>query len=108
MAQMVRAIYQMGIKVVVFGPSLETPFNVPSCLYAHLTSATACTMPLSQGINLAGLAAERAAVTAAGGEYVELQNWFCTSKPAQQSSATSRCGATITTSPRSIRRISVR
>jgi peptidoglycan/LPS O-acetylase OafA/YrhL len=78
MAQMVATIRQMGAKVVVVGPVPKPPFNVPDCLSAHLTDAVACTEPVSTEINDAGMAAERAAVTAAGGIYLDVQPWFCT------------------------------
>jgi peptidoglycan/LPS O-acetylase OafA/YrhL len=78
MAQMVATIRQMGARVVVVGPVPKPPFNVPDCLSAHLGDAVACTEPVSTEINDAGMAAERSAVTAAGGTYVDVQPWFCT------------------------------
>jgi peptidoglycan/LPS O-acetylase OafA/YrhL len=77
MTQMVTQIRQLGAQVMVIGPIPKPPVNVPDCLSAHLTDATACTFPLAQTVNLAGEAAERAAVVTAGGSYVNTQPWFC-------------------------------
>jgi hypothetical protein len=77
MAQVITQIRQLGSKVMVIGPIPKPPTTVPDCLSAHLTDAPACTFPLAQTVNLAGEAAERAAVTAAGGYYVDTQPWFC-------------------------------
>jgi peptidoglycan/LPS O-acetylase OafA/YrhL len=85
-AQMVASIRQMGAKVVVVGPVPKPPFNVPDCLSEHLSNAVACTEPVSTEINDAGMAAERSAVTAAGGIYVDVQPWFCTA---------TRCGVIV-------------
>jgi hypothetical protein len=51
---------------------------VPGCLSAHLTSATACTVPIGVGLNQSGIAAETSAVQDSGGSYVDTQPWFCT------------------------------
>jgi peptidoglycan/LPS O-acetylase OafA/YrhL len=78
MAQMVATIRQMGTKVVVVGPVPKPPFNVPDCLSSHLSNAVACTGAVSTEINDAGMSAERSAVTASGGTYIDVQPWFCT------------------------------
>ena len=65
-------------QVVVFGPVPKPPFDVPGCLSAHLTDATACTVPVDVGLNVPGMAAEMLAVTKSGGTYVDTQPWFCT------------------------------
>ena len=70
-------IRQLGAKVMVIGPIPKPPVSVPVCLSAHLTDATACTFPLAQTVNAAGETAERAAVIAAGGSYVNTEPWFC-------------------------------
>ena len=79
MAQTVRQIRSTGSSVVVIGPVPKPPFDVPTCLSLHLTTAGDCTVALSQAIDLAGAAGERAAVQDAGGEWVSTQPWFCTS-----------------------------
>jgi len=77
LGQMVTRLRALGSRVLVIGPVPKPPFVVPDCLSAHLTSAAACTFPVAQTINEAGEAAERAAVTRAGGSYVNTQPWFC-------------------------------
>jgi peptidoglycan/LPS O-acetylase OafA/YrhL len=76
---MVTDIRRLGPQVLVIGPVPKPPFVVPDCLSIHLTSATACTTPLSVGINDPGMASEEATVTRAGGLYLDVQPWFCTS-----------------------------
>jgi hypothetical protein len=62
----------------VFGPVPKPPFDVPGCLSANLTDATACTVPVHVGLNENGIEAETAEVTSNGGTYVDTQPWFCT------------------------------
>jgi hypothetical protein len=76
---MVTAIRRLGPQVLVIGPVPKPPFIVPDCLSTHLTSATACTTPLSVGVNDPGMASEQATVTSAGGLYLDVQPWFCAS-----------------------------
>ena len=78
LGQEVSAIRQLGAKVMVFGPIPKPPFDVPGCLSANLTDATACTVPLGVGINAGGMAAEKSVVTQNGGSYVDTEPWFCT------------------------------
>jgi peptidoglycan/LPS O-acetylase OafA/YrhL len=80
LAQMVSTIRRLGSKVMVIGPIPKPPALVPDCLSAHLGDAAACTVPLSQGVDAAGMAAERAVVTSAGGSYVDTLPWFCTAQ----------------------------
>jgi hypothetical protein len=77
LTEMITQIRQLGAQVMMIGPIPKPPDTVPDCLSAHLTSATDCTFPLTQTVNLAGEAAERATVIAAGGVYVDTQPWFC-------------------------------
>ena len=79
LGEMVSTIRRMGSKVAVIGPVPKPPVIVPDCLSSHLTSATACTVPVAQAINETGEEAERAAVVGAGGYYINTQPWFCTS-----------------------------
>jgi SGNH domain (fused to AT3 domains) len=51
---------------------------VPTCLSGHLDDATACSPARSDAVNDAGIAAETAATTAAGGQYADLTALFCT------------------------------
>ena len=52
--------------------------DVPDCLAEHLRDATACTTPRAVAVNTAGMAAERRAVLAAGGVYLDVSPWLCT------------------------------
>jgi peptidoglycan/LPS O-acetylase OafA/YrhL len=78
LGQEVAAIRATGAQVMVFGPVPKPPFDVPGCLSANLTNATACTVPVGVGLNEGGIAAETTAVTSNGGTYVDTQPWFCT------------------------------
>jgi hypothetical protein len=80
MSQMVAAIRRMGSKVLVIGPVPKPQTTVYDCLSQHLNDATACTEPVGVVIDEAGLASERATVAAAGGDYVNVQPWFCTAQ----------------------------
>jgi hypothetical protein len=76
--QEVSAIRSLGPQVLMLGPVPKPPFDVPGCLSAHLTSATACTVPIGVGLNQSGIAAETMVVNNNGGSYVDTQPWFCT------------------------------
>ena len=78
MGKEVAAIRSTGAEAMVIGPVPKPPFDVPGCLSAHLTSATACTVPAAIGLNASGIAAEQAVVTANGGTYLDTRPWFCT------------------------------
>ena len=78
MGKEVAAIRSIGAEAMVIGPVPKPPFDVPGCLSAHLTSATACTVPAAIGLNASGIAAEQAVVTANGGTYLDTRPWFCT------------------------------
>jgi peptidoglycan/LPS O-acetylase OafA/YrhL len=77
LGQEVGAIRSTGAQVMVMGPIPKPPFDVPGCLSAHLTDASACTVPLSTGIDSNGMAAERAIVERNGGTYVDTEPWLC-------------------------------
>jgi hypothetical protein len=78
LGQEVSAIRNTGAQVMVLGPVPKPPFDVPGCLSANLTNATACNVPLNVALNKGGIAAETTAVTGNGGTYVDTQPWFCT------------------------------
>jgi peptidoglycan/LPS O-acetylase OafA/YrhL len=79
LAQMVSAVEKLGSKVIVMSPIPKPPVDVADCLSDHLTTATACTMPIPTVIDVSGKAAEKAAVVAAGAFYINAEPWFCTS-----------------------------
>jgi SGNH domain-containing protein len=77
LGQEVSAIRGVGAQVMVLGPVPKPPFDVPGCLSAHLTDATACTVQRSTALDSSGTAAEAAAVQRNGGTYVDTEPWLC-------------------------------
>jgi hypothetical protein len=83
---LIRQLEADGSRVVVLGPVPSPPQDIPDCVSAHLDDVTACDVPDTYGrdgiglvgYDLAGLVAERANVTAAGGFFVNVRRWFCT------------------------------
>jgi peptidoglycan/LPS O-acetylase OafA/YrhL len=78
LTQTVAAIRATGAVVLVLGPIPDPLLTVPTCLSAHLDSATACNPDRARAINAAGIAAEQAATATGGGHYAELTSLFCT------------------------------
>jgi peptidoglycan/LPS O-acetylase OafA/YrhL len=77
LAATVRIIRGYGIPVMVIGPTPKPPSDVPNCLSGHLHDVAACDFPRAAGVNAAGAGAERQAVLAAGGSYLEVAPWIC-------------------------------
>jgi len=75
----VRAVRSTGSRVVVLGPEPHQAGDVPTCLSEHLDNAAACARPVVDAVDRDGIVAERAAVVAAGGDYVDVTPWFCVS-----------------------------
>ncbi|HZM56516.1 MAG TPA: SGNH hydrolase domain-containing protein [Acidimicrobiales bacterium] len=73
-----RAIRRLGPRVLVLDPVPKPPCGVPGCLSVHLPKARAFTVPLDEGIDEAGLAAERGPVAAAGGTCLDTLPCLCT------------------------------
>lgn len=67
-----------GARVVVLGPVPDPHTTVPTCLSGHMNDVGACTPQRSVALNDNGIAAEAAAVRAAGGQYANLDEFFCT------------------------------
>jgi hypothetical protein len=67
-----------GSAVLVLGAIPDPHSTVPTCLSAHLADAGACSPARSVAVNDAGIAAEKAATTAAGGRFADLTPLFCT------------------------------
>ena len=78
LADTVRTVRAAGARVVVLGPTPKPRVDVPDCLAEHLRHAIACTTPRAVAVNAAGLRAERRAVLAAGGAYLDVTPWLCT------------------------------
>ncbi|OBB67198.1 acyltransferase family protein [Mycobacterium sp. 852014-50255_SCH5639931] len=67
-----------GAAVLILGPAPDPRSSVPTCLSAHLADAGACAPARSAAVDDDGIAAERAATTAGGGQYADLTDLFCT------------------------------
>jgi peptidoglycan/LPS O-acetylase OafA/YrhL len=67
-----------GAKVLVLGPVPDPQSVVPICLSGHLDDATACAPSRLDALDERGIAAESAATLAAGGQYADLTDLFCT------------------------------
>ena len=78
LARLVQQLRRTGAQVLVLGPIPNPGMSAPVCLSSHLDDATACSSPRSRAINESGIAAESAATQAAGGQYADLTDLFCT------------------------------
>ena len=67
-----------GAAVLILGPAPDPHSSTPTCLSAHLDDAGACAPARSAAVDDDGIAAERAATTAGGGQYADLTDLFCT------------------------------
>ncbi|WP_322858655.1 acyltransferase family protein [Mycobacterium europaeum] len=74
----VAALRGTGAAVLVLGPASDPRSSVPACLSAHLDDAGACAPARSAAVDDDGIAAERAATMAGGGQYADLTDLFCT------------------------------
>jgi peptidoglycan/LPS O-acetylase OafA/YrhL len=74
----VAQLRRSGASVLVLGPAPDPRSAVPACLSGHLDDATACAPARADAVSRAGVAAEQAAVTGAGGHYADLTDLFCT------------------------------
>ncbi|ORW18372.1 acyltransferase family protein [Mycobacterium palustre] len=77
LGRLVRQLRGTGANVLVLGPLPHLDAAVPNCLSDHLDDATACAPTMSTAFNRTGMAAESAAVKAAGGQYADLTELFC-------------------------------
>lgn len=68
----------MGAAVLVLGGIPDPHATVPACVAEHLDDASACAPARTVAVDDAGIAAERAAATAGGGQYADLTALFCT------------------------------
>jgi peptidoglycan/LPS O-acetylase OafA/YrhL len=74
----VQRLRATGARVLVLGPVADPHSTVPTCVSAHMDNAAACAPARSEGLNDAGIAAEKAATVAGGGQYADLSELFCT------------------------------
>lgn len=80
LSRLVSRLHAMGATVLVLGPIPDPRSTVPICLSGHLDDAQACSPARADAVNDAGIAAEAAATTAAGGHYADLTSLFCTAQ----------------------------
>lgn len=73
----VAQIHATGATVLVLSPVPDPLTSIPTCLSAHLDSASACAPDRTSAINTAGIKAEQAATAAGGGYYADLTSLFC-------------------------------
>jgi len=78
LTRLIQQLRDTGAKVLVLGPAPDPGSVVPVCLTGHLDDAAACSPPRSAAVNQAGIAAESAVTAAAGGQYADLTDLFCT------------------------------
>ena len=76
---LVEQLRGLGSRVLMLGPSPDPTASTPTCLSAHLTDATACAAS-RDAITGPGVAAEKAEVLAAGAQYADLTELFCTTQ----------------------------
>jgi hypothetical protein len=78
LTRLVQQLRGTGAKVLVLGPVPDPHFVVPICLSGYLDDLKACLPQKSTAVNESGIAAESAATKAAGGQYTDLTDLFCT------------------------------
>jgi hypothetical protein len=78
LTRLVSELRGTGAKVLVLGPIPDPRFLVPLCLSANLDDVPACEIRRATSVNASGIAAESAATAAAGGQYSDLTDLFCT------------------------------
>jgi hypothetical protein len=80
LSQLVTRLRSTGAAVLVLGPIPDPRDSVPECVSGHLNDVGACSPPRVDAVNDAGISAESAVVSAAGGQYADLTALFCTSE----------------------------
>jgi peptidoglycan/LPS O-acetylase OafA/YrhL len=76
--RLVQRLRETGARVLVLGPVADPHSTVPTCVSAHMDNAVACAPGRAEGLNDGGIAAEKTAVMAGGGQYADLSELFCT------------------------------
>ncbi|MCV7347673.1 acyltransferase [Mycolicibacterium rhodesiae] len=76
--RLVQRLRDTGARVLVLGPTPDPRFHVPACLSGFLDNVQACTLTRSSAVNESGIAAEATATVAAGGQYIDVTDLFCT------------------------------
>nr|WP_256371188.1 acyltransferase family protein [Mycobacterium sp. PS03-16] len=76
LSRLVQQLRDTGAQVLVLGPSVDLPMSAPLCLSAHPEDVTTCAAVRGEKY-ARGIAAEAAAVEAAGGRYTDVTGLFC-------------------------------
>ncbi|MGE2715895.1 acyltransferase family protein [Mycolicibacterium litorale] len=80
LTRLVSRLRATGAAVLVLGPVPDPLSIAPSCVSDHMDDVVACSPARSLALNDTGIAAEAAAVRAAGGRYADLADLFCTAQ----------------------------
>ncbi|KUI37029.1 acyltransferase [Mycobacterium sp. GA-2829] len=80
LGRLVTRLRSTGAAVLVLGPAPDPLTTVPSCVSGHMDDVVACSPARPEALNAGGIAAESAAVEAAGGHYADLSDLFCTAQ----------------------------
>ena len=76
LAKFFASITVPGVQFEVIGNIPQLPEDPPQCLYANADDLPACSAPAAKSLD-PHLRAEKAAVEAVGGRYVDVTPWFC-------------------------------
>ncbi|MGW4713628.1 acyltransferase family protein [Nocardia sp. NPDC004260] len=76
--RLVAQLRESGAAVLVLGGIPDPHATVPACVAEHIDDASACAPTRAVAVDDAGIAAERAAAAAGGGQYADLTPLFCT------------------------------
>jgi peptidoglycan/LPS O-acetylase OafA/YrhL len=80
LGRLVSRLRATGAAVLVLGPAPDPLSTVPSCVSDHMDDVVACAPARPAALNAGGIAAEAAAVQAAGASYADLSDLFCTAQ----------------------------
>ncbi|MFS0899660.1 SGNH hydrolase domain-containing protein, partial [Mycolicibacterium litorale] len=80
LTRLVSRLRTTGAAVLILGPVPDPLSTVPSCVSDHIDDVVACSPARPEAVNDNGIAAEAAAVRAAGGSYADLTDLFCTAQ----------------------------
>ena len=78
LTRLVQRLRATGARVLVLSQVPDPHGSVPTCVSAHMDNTAACAPARIEGLNDGGIAAEKAATTAGGGQYAQLSELFCT------------------------------
>lgn len=77
LAGLVRGLRAIGSQVLVLGGIPDPGTDIPICVSGHPTDVSVCGRDRAAAVNAGGIAAERAVIDSAGGQYADLTALFC-------------------------------